>query len=582
MIRIALIAMALTVPMLQAEAIPAKRVPFTVTNSDGTQLTIMLCGDENYHFYATPDGVPVVQEENGDYRLAPELVDSISTSWTASSRKRTASRAKRTAKIKARRAFGYPSSYQGEKKGIVILVNFKDLSMKSTSTQATFSRMFNEEGYAENNHIGSVHDYFYDQSYGTFNLTFDVLGPVTVSRNYSYYGQNDKDGMDTYPATMVAEACRLANTQYDIDWSDYDWDGDGEVDQVFVVYAGYGENAGAPASTLWPHEFDLASAQYYYHDGSGSILLDGCWINTYAISCELAGTRGSTLCGIGTACHEFSHCLGFPDFYDTTYSGGFGMDAYSLMSSGSFNGANYNGECPAGFSAYERWFAGWLDFKELSRPTTITDMPCLGDTAVAYIIYNDGNRNEYFTLENRQSERWYKYLGSTTGVHGILVCHVDYDETVWLNNEPNSVPDHQRMSIIPAGKTFGTLKGTEGEMYYNVSAAVYRSQLFPGTKKVTTLDNTSHKTCGGQLFNQNTDGSYYMQKPITDITETNGLISFKFMGGGDTAIAGVPQAEGRAGESIYYRLDGTRIQQPVRPGVYLVRQGETTRKIFIR
>ena len=269
-----------------------------------------------------------------------------------------------------------------------------------------------------------------------------------------------------------------------------------------------------------------------YNDGNGAIKLGGCTIDTYAVSSELCGTSGSTMDGIGTACHEFSHCLGFYDHYDTSYDGGFGMNCWDLMDAGCYCGENVNGECPSGFTAYERWVAGWLEFTELKEPATITDMPSLQDSPTAYIIYNEGNENECFILENRQNSGWFKYFAYYTTCHGMLVTHVDFDQEVWDYNEINNDAKHQRMSIIPANNNYGTLTGATGEKSYNVTETQARGHLFPGYKKVTELTNTSHQSKGGKLFNKNTDGTYYMNKPITEITESaDGLISFNFMGG---------------------------------------------------
>ncbi len=558
-----------------AWSIPAQLRPFTVTNSDGTVLTITLCGDECCHFYATLDGVPVVEDANGDWRLAPELTDSINKVWNGKSTRLNLRRQQRALQNKTRQAFGYPSSYTGKKKGIVLLVNFANKAMKSTHTRDTFDKMFNQVGYNEDNIVGSVHDYFYDQSYEQFDLSFDVYGPIVVSQDYAYYGANSKGGDDQRVGELTTEVCRLADTKYDINWADYDWDGDKEVDQVLIIYAGSGEHANNDKNTIWPHESSLTILKTF-GDGEGPIKFGGIKIDTYAMTCELANDNSSTLNGIGTACHEFSHCLGLPDFYDANYSGGYGMQHWDIMASGSNNGMYYNSECPAGFTAYERWFAGWLDLIELNEPTTITDMPCLQDEPVAYVIYNDGNRNEYFILENRQSKGWYQYVSTFTGMHGLLVTHVDYDRYKWVLNTVNTLKKHQRMTIICAGGEYGTYSGKS----YIITASQYRSQLFPGRKNVTELTNDSHIDYGGKLFNKNTDGTLFMNKPITDIQESNGLISFKFMGGNeamdihDLADAKLPVT--------YYTLDGIRVESPQTPGIYLVRQGTQTHKVFLK
>ena len=555
--------------------IPADSTPFTVTNSDGTVLTIMLCGDECCHFYSTLDGTPVVEEENGDWRLAPELTDSIQNAWSERSTRLNLRREQRAIQNRTRKAFGYNSSYMGKKKGIVILVNFDDKAMKSTNTRDKFDRMFNKVGYNEDYNEGSVHDYFYDQSYGQFDLTFDVFGPVTASKSYSYYGENDSYGDDKHVGELTTEVCKLANEKYDINWAEYDWDGDKEVDQVYIIYAGNGEHNGGNKNTIWPHESSLTLLKPY-NDGEGPIKFNGYAVDTYGMSCELKNSFSSTPCGIGVACHEFSHCLGLPDFYDTYYNGGVGMQHWDIMASGSNNGLDYNGECPAGFTAYERWFAGWLELTELDEPTTITDMPCLNDEPVAYAIYNDGNRNEYFILENRQPKGWHQYVRTYTAMHGLLITHVDYNRDAWVLNSVNNTKKHQRMSFVPAGNNYGTSYSTT----YHITADQYRSHLFPGSEEVTEFTNDSHASYGGTLFNKNTDGTKYLNKPITDIQENDGLISFKFMGGAKELD--IQDLTSSTQSATYYTLDGIQVDKPSQPGIYLIKQGNHTRKFLQR
>ena len=305
------------------------------------------------------------------------------------------------------------------------------------------------------------------------------------------------------------------------------------------------------------------------------------------MSDELPNSQTSKkLNGIGTACHEFSHCLGLPDLYDISYNGGYGMGSWDIMSGGNYNGYNYHGECPPGYTAHERWFTGWLDLAELKEATTITGMPDLQDEPVAYIIRNDGNNDEYFILENRQAKGWYAYTEDVTGSHGMLACHVDYNKNAWKNNNVNAKAKHQRMTIIPAAGVYGTLMGKPNSMYYVVTADQYHSQLFPGSESITVLDNDSHKDCGGTLFSKNTDGTYLMNKPITDITEQDGLISFKFMGGGDPVairdITANPSTatDGKQAPTAYYTLQGIKVDAP-QSGIYIIKEGNSSRKIVI-
>lgn len=571
-------------------AIPAKRFFFKVTLEDGTTTMVTKRGDEAYHFLVDKEGTPVIEVSEGIYRLAPEEKENIGRLWSERSKIRNAHRFRKAesvaARNKARKAFGHPSLFTGKKKGVVILVNFSDSKMKAANTREAFEAQFNQVGYSKNSHYGSVHDYFLDQSYGKFDLTFDVFGPVTVSRSYTYYGANDSNGDDKYPAVMVTEACKLVNSKYDINWADYDWDGDGYVDQVFCIYAGVGENASEQASLLWPHESTL-EAEQEYGDGNGPVKFNGTSVDTYAISCELRGPGSSTMNGIGTACHEFCHCLGIPDMYDTSYSGGYGMNAWDLMDCGSYNGPSGSGEIPAGFTAYERWFAGWLDFTELKEPCYVRDMPALQDSPVAYIIYNDGNRNEYFILENRQPIGWYKYVDTYSYLSGMLAYHVDYDAKVWESNEVNDKASHPRMSIIPAALDYGTYYSSYG--MYSPTLSQMASQLFPGNKDVTTLDNLSHSgkttrspynSANGKLFSRNTDGTFNMNKPVTDITESaDGLISFTFMDGGDDTGIAVATEDC---QPEYFTLSGMKVDSPKTSGIYLVRRGTRVQRMSVR
>ncbi|MBR0036398.1 MAG: M6 family metalloprotease domain-containing protein [Bacteroidales bacterium] len=496
--------------------------PFTVKQSDGTTLTLVKVGDEHFHYFRTSDGVAMYKDANtNEFKpFEKEAFDILSEK--AEQRRAFLHLGKNNRAFKpqhrgvansaaVREVGEQPSGLSGKKKGLVVLANYADKSIIYPVSE--FEAAFNQSGYSKNNHHGSVHDYFLDQSYGALSIDFDVVGPVTLSQNMSYYGENDKEGNDMYPATMAGEAIRLADSY--VNYADYDWDGDGEVDQVFIVYAGYGEASDVQEvmpDVIWQHEWSLSAGQYY-GDGSGALFLDGVKIDTYACSSELANDTGTTLDGIGTACHEFSHCLGYPDFYDTGGGDGFGMSYWDVMDAGSYNGKESIGEQPAGYTAYERWFAGWLSPIELTEPGYY-ELPCLADTAVAYVIYNQANDNEFYLLENRQNKNWYSFPSSA---HGMLVTHVDYNEDAWYENSVNNDENHQRMTFVPADGTFTyTSYGLMGDPY-------------PGRNTNTTLSNTSKPAA--TFYNANSDGKKYLNHTIDQITESNGVITFRFDGG---------------------------------------------------
>jgi M6 family metalloprotease-like protein len=490
-------------------AVPAKPgLTRLLTLADGSLISGTLVGDEHGHYWLGNDGNAYQTVGDDTYqRIDPQVAQ------TRGSQRRAQANQRRMKRL-APRKIGNVGSITGQKKGLIILVNFSDVTFKSANNNALYQRIANEVNFNDGDFKGSMYEYFYDQSDGQFELTFEVVGPVTVSKEQSYYGQNNSYGEDMHAAEMVIEAIKLADAQ--VNFADYDWDGDKEVEQVYVVYAGKGEADGGAANTIWPHEYDLDSANRY-GDGAGPQTLDGVKINTYACGGELNGS--GNIAGIGTMCHEFSHCLGYPDFYDTDYSGGQGMGSWDLMDGGSYNDDGYQ---PAGYTSYERWVAGWKTPVTLETTQTISNMAALQTKGSnAYIIYNKGNNNEYYLLENRHKTGWDASLPG----EGLLILHVDYDETAWKNNKPNDNPNHQRMTWIPADNNY-QYKMSNGAKYYTLAGMA--TDPFPYGSVNAFGKNT---TPAAKLYNKNIDGTYYLDCSIQNITQnSDGTISFDFNG----------------------------------------------------
>ena len=541
-----------------AFAVPAKPgLTRLITLADGTTVNATLVGDEHGHFWRGADGksyqlitgTDTYQEVSGQ-----DIVHKAQQRRAQANQRRT--------KRLAPRKIGDVGSITGQKKGLIILVNFSDVAFQSGNTNALYQRIANEENfsYTVNSNYsfkGSMYDYFKAQSEGKFELTFDVVGPVTVSKQQSYYGENNSQGSDKHPAEMVIEAIKLADSQ--VNYADYDWDGNGTVEQVYVVYAGKGEADGGDANTIWPHEYDLYSANYY-GDGTGRQKLDGVWINTYACGGELNGS--GVIAGIGTMCHEFSHCLGYPDFYDTDYSGGQGMGYWDLMDSGSYND---NGYQPAGYTSYERWVAGWKTPTELVNTQTISNMKALQTSGSnTYIIYNKGNNDEYYLLENRQKTGWDASLPGA----GLLILHVDYSSSAWSNNTPNNDPSHQRMTWVAADNNYQytTDNGTKSYTFSGMA-----NDPFPyGSVKAFGKNTTPAAT----LYNKNSDNTYYLDSSVENITQNSDAgktISFRFVGESNVDLPTFSPDGGRfsmdqtvtvtinaeAGTTIYYTTNGS-------------------------
>ena len=487
-----LLLLLLMITATELMAIPAYPAKKKLRKADGSQIEVTLRGDEHFSFYSGSDGSHYVRQSGKYVRISTEEIDRQWTERKQLFEQQQSSRRKSPVRRHA-------TEYKGNKRGLVILMYFDDQEFSVSNPAALYKDQFNKIGYTGNGQTGSVRDYFLEQSYGQLDIEFDVAGPYKADYAMSRYGAPSGGGHDSSPWDLIVEACKKADK--DVDYRNYDWNGNGSVDQVFVVYAGYGENYGASAYTIWPHEFNLAAV-------NKALTLDTKKVSTYACSCELYGTESEEkiIDGIGPACHEFSHCLGLPDMYDTSSAGtAQAMLNWDVMASGSYN--NY-GRTPAGFTAYERMFSGWLTPVELNSITDVTGMKPLAKNAEAYILYNDNHHDEFYMLENRQLVGFDAALNG----HGLLVTHIDYDADKWSGNDVNSNAAHPRCAVVPA----------DGSLYYTSSSL--SGDPFPGSQEKTEL--TNYTIPAMKLFNENSDGSFLLSKPIDHITEEGELISF--------------------------------------------------------
>ena len=452
--KIALSVAALFFLAVSALAVPARRGTFTYTQPDGTTIVLQRHGDEWMHWTTDSAGNVVEQGEDGFYRkstLTPAMM----------ARKAKEVNAFRAELNDLRRAeyAQFSDMTHGTRRIPVILVGFSDKAF--TKSKSAFENLLNQEGYSDNGGIGSVRDWYHDQSNGRFDPIFDVYGPVPLSSKMSTYGATDEDA-----CLAIYQACQALDP--DVDFSQYDYDGDGQVDMLLMYYAGFNEAEGASSSTIWPHAYYLelwenSNAELQAAVNGNSF--DGVRVNRYFCTSELTGTSGSTMCRIGTTCHEFAHSLGLPDFYDVNYStngSAGGMYAYDPMCDGSYNASpsSYESNCPANFTGLERWMLGWMDeIPEMpSGSVTLESV----DKDVAYKTYASA-KGEYFVYECRSGDGWDKPL---TG--GMIVYHVDNAKTHsfsvtingqsytmtayewWKTNYFNANSSHPGCYIVPA------------------------------------------------------------------------------------------------------------------------------------
>lgn len=559
---------------LSAQAVPAKKgVWRMVTLADGTQKRVELRGDEFCSYWVDAEGVSYnLDSESKRYvRVDANALKLRASQLRAKANQDRIARMAKARRMATKKSLGQTNgSYFGKKKGLIILVQYKDKKFKFGHNQKMYNRIANETGYANSlGFVGSVKDYFLAQSNGQFELDFDVVGPYTLNHEYAYYGAPSGDSHDVRPCDMVYDACRLADP--DVNFTDYDWDGDGYVEQVYVLFAGLGQAAGGDENTIWPHEYKLQEG----NNGSYVSKDNNVVVNTYACGPELTlqytpVAYRERVDGIGTLCHEFSHCLGYPDLYDTGNGGNFGMGEFDLMDAGSYNGESF---CPPNYSAYEKWFAGWITPTVLDKPASVKGMQAQDvKYGQAFVVYNDNNKNEYYLIENRQQSVgiWDKLLPAS----GMMITHVDYDKNIWELNNVNTFVnysnqygpeyayldnDHQRLTIFHADNEEGS------------SADSQAGDLYPFNGNNSLTDTSSPAATIYQ-------GGTIMGKPITNITQNeDGSIDFDFMGGSnDNIITGVHFIENDEMSSFgqgVYSLDGRYMGTSVNSldkGIYIV------------
>lgn len=355
--------------------------------------------------------------------------------------------------------------YQGEKRGLIILVSFPDQKFGSEDPKALWQAIVNQEGYSDNGAKGSVSDYFRDQSYGQFRLSFDIVGPVETKNPYAYYGTNIDWGpptgwFDQNVGELVDEVCHAVDDS--VHFADYDWDADGKVEQIFLLYAGHGENDyyAKDSTVIWPHMATLSVDWPGYEEG---ITLQGVRIDTYACGNEI--NRNNKLEGMGTICHEFSHCLGLPDLYDTK-KGTSVLGNYDLMDQGCYSGGGW---CPTGYSSYERYACGWLTPDPVEDAQTVTSLEPLHLQPDVRIYRRSPESADYYLIECREKTSWDSYLPSS----GLMAWHIDYDETAWNENTVNNDPKHlrvERMSLntVPADISAVSLDASDNGIWYDL------------------------------------------------------------------------------------------------------------------
>ncbi len=488
-----MVAMLLCVGSMQA--VPAHPSTVKVQQPDGSYVTLQLHGDEWLSYTTTADGYTVVKDQQGYYVYARQLegqlvataqvahdadarqdaermfLAAVSKHLTptmpaqvAAKKKNVQRRQQQTLANRHRAGSNFFSSFRG----LIVLVQFNDKFFSRYDYYDIIYNMVNQQGYSGYDNYaftGSVRDYFTDNSNGQFQPQFDIIGPVTI--NFTQYAANGYRNQEA----LINAAVDAADDY--VDFSQYDGDGDGYVDMIHFIFAGNGSNySGNDPRLLWPHRYYVIKDNWY-------VVKDGIRLWDYACSTELIGhtqyPQTVHLDGIGTICHEFSHVLGLPDFYDTDGADNGRSDdpdMWSVMAGGNY--AN-DSRSPIGYSAFERWMAGFIGDPEVIRYTGDYVLQPLCQQGKFYRI-NSPVDKEYFIMENRQQQlfKWDEYLPGS----GMLIHHVDQSNSeLWEINKVNAYAQHPCYCIVRAAGA-----GQKNTAY----------DVFPGSWNITDLGNDTY------------------------------------------------------------------------------------------
>lgn len=551
---------------------------------DGTSIDVRMYGDESFHWYATTDGVLLTRvgsnfyvanidqqgmliptqmlAHNKDQRSANEqqMADNQNRELFASQLSEISS-----ADSRRREPIGTASPsyfpHSGTPTAVVVLVEFSDTKFTVSEPATVFDQYLNAQqlddfGHSEQANYGSVAQYFDDMSFGQFRPKFDVYGPVTLPQTSAYYGENSSSATDVNFNQFLKDAADAADDVVDFSESKYDSDGDGYVDLVYFVYAGYGESNGADASTIWPKSGTRSFGSY-----------DGKQLCRYGVNNELnmypdfSAFDSPQINGIGLFCHEFSHTMGLPDMYPTTGSAQVDnqeMEYWDLMDGGEYV---YYGYYPTAYTSWEREAMGWKQIVELKADDHVAMQP-LDNGGTGYKFCNPANSDEYMVMDVVENSGWNAHVPG----HGLLVYHVCWpSSTVTMSQHPNNTAGRPGMAVVPAdGIVISSYNDNYTTKQYRNS---HKGDPFPGTSEITTL-SASLGLPNYQWYNGDDATVSYGLKNISEDTEAE-TVSFDFFVDFSTGIQTISNS---MQTNNIYDLQGRRLSQGamLKSGLYIV------------
>jgi len=349
---------------------------------------------------------------------------------------------------------GLPSL--GDVKVLVFAVDFPDYtSLSSPVSINEIDTAFN--GSSSELTYESLQSYYLKSSYDQLEITADVYGFYRASHNASYYeNEYEKlyatdpytgdwlygDDEVTYPdSDIIFEVMEY----YDdvIDYSDYDSNGDGYIDGIYIIY-NHPVSYTSGSDLWWAYE-DV----YIYED----TLFDNVEPYYFVWSGAEFFVEGDDNLNARTVIHETGHLLGLEDYYD--------YDDSDNLNSGGLGGADMMDNAYGDHNAFSKLLLGWIHPWVVTESMTvdISSFAESGDVILFTKQWNGTIFDEYLLLSfytptglNEEDQDW---LFTTSGV---IIYHIsarlgnnpaqDYYVSVFYNN--NTETTRKLIKIIEA------------------------------------------------------------------------------------------------------------------------------------
>ena len=585
-------------------AAPALRGVFSVRQPDGTQLSVEQFGDEFHHWTTTTDGVMVVNRRGAYYVAAIDNSGELSATGVLAHTKelRNSKERLQIAKQSSRmslfhqwqskalnRSANIPADgkyfpHKGSPRVLTILVAFQDSAFTVNYPAEAFNQYLNgetQQDFGNKNHynLTSVQEYFNICSRGQFTPQFDVVGPVTLPHEMAYYGGTNKTGSDDKFYTFCSDAIEKTNEAGLVnDWTIYDNDGDGTVELVCIIYAGYGQNQGGGVETIWAK----ASRQNLSRDGYPKISFFNCSPELFYPSNSIDGegiAMKDYINGTGVFIHEMSHCMGLPDLYQTkgNYVNNQGMESWDIMDYGLYTRSGF---APAPYTAWEKEVMGWIEIMPIDSYQHISNLIPLEEGGTAFKLLNTANDsgNEYIVMESIMK----RGLNSYAYGSGLLVYHVAYPySSIHMDDTPNNTPGHPSVAVVPASGTFlnSYLTGSDRQYTRAEWQACMGAAVFPGMDNVTSL--TPEMNLPNYYYYDESNPTIPVGFSLYDITLSDNGISFDIGPSDADGIQPISLSESES-RHVWYDLLGRKIgSSPANTkGIYIDRI--TGKKYFNR